>query len=98
MPQKTLSVRQEKRVAMLKEKESLIAKDGRKLVAKRPDLAVKRQGAGRKRDFVALAKKTSRPGIFEMLGSYDLNTDDAELFGDDRYRRLMNLLIYRSLG
>lgn len=31
-----------------------------------------------------------------MLGSYGLQKDDAELFGDDRYRRLMNLLIYRS--
>ncbi len=85
-------------MAILKEKESLIAKNSRKLVAKRPDFAVKRQGAGRKRDFLSLAKKTSRPGIFEMLGSYDLNTDDAELFGDDHYRRLINILIYRSQG
>ena len=85
-------------MAILKENEALIAKDRRKLAVKRPNLALKRQGAGRKRDFISLAKKTSRPGIFEMLGSYDLNTDDAELFGDDRYRRLINLLIYRSLG
>jgi len=90
-------------VAILKKKELLIARNGRKLVAQRPDLAVKHPdlavkhpGAGRKRDLISLAKKTSRPGIFEMLGSYDLNTDDAELFGDDRYRRLINLLIYRS--
>jgi hypothetical protein len=82
---------------MLKKKESLIARDGRKLVAKRPELARKHPGSGQKRYFLSLAKKTSRPGIFETLGSYDLNTDEAELFGDDRYRRLVNLLIYRSL-
>lgn len=81
---------------MLKEKESLIPKNGRKLAAQRPDLVAKHRDAGRKRYFVSLAKKTSRPGIFETLGSYDLYTDDAELFGDDQYRRLMNILIYRS--
>lgn len=83
-------------MAMLKYNESLVPKNGRKLVAKRPALAVKNPVVGRKRDFLSLAKKTSRPGIFENLGSYDLNTDDAELFGDDRYRRLINILIYRS--
>lgn len=60
------------------------------------NLAEKNIGAEKKRYFVSLAKKTSRPGIFEMLGSYDMKKDDAELFGDDRYRRLMNILIYRS--
>jgi len=59
-------------------------------------LAEKNIGAERKRYFVSVAKKTSRPGIFELLGAYDLKKDDAELFGDDRYRRLMNILIYRS--
>ena len=58
--------------------------------------AEKDVGARKKRYFVSLAKKTSRPGIFEMLGSYDMKKDDAELFGDDQYRRLMNILIYRS--
>jgi hypothetical protein len=59
-------------------------------------LVEKTVGTVKKRYFISLAKKTSRPGIFELLGSYDLNKDDAELFGDDRYRRLMNILIYRS--
>jgi hypothetical protein len=81
---------------MLKENESLIAGNGRKLSATRPDLRVKNPDTRQKRYFLSLARKSSRPGIFEMLGSYDLNSDDAELFGDDRYRRLMNLLIYRS--
>jgi len=81
---------------MLKENESLVAKDGRKLAVKRPDLGLRPSSTRHKRYFLSLARKTSRPGIFEMLGSYDLNTDDAELFGDDRYRRLMNLLIFRS--
>ena len=31
-----------------------------------------------------------------MLGAYDLKKDDAELFWDDHYRRLINLLIYRT--
>ncbi len=84
-------------VVMLKENEAIIAKNGRKLVAKRPDLSLKQPNSGNKRYFISLAKQISRPGIFETLGSYDLNTDDAELFGDDSYRRLMNLLIYRSL-
>ncbi len=83
---------------MLRQNESLVAKHGRKLVAKRPDLTWKYPGVGRKRYFLSLAKKSSRPGIFETLGSYDLNKDDAELFGDDRYRRLINILIYRSLA
>ena len=82
---------------MLKENEAIVAKNGRKLAVKRPDLGLKRPNTGNQRYFIALAKQTSRPGIFETLGSYDLNTDDAELFGDDRYRRLINLLIYRSL-
>lgn len=60
------------------------------------NLAKKNIGVGKKRYFISLAKKTSRPGIFELLGAYDLKKDDAELFGDDRYRRLMNILIYRS--
>jgi len=81
---------------MLKENEAIVAKNGRKLAVKRPDLGLKRPDSGNKRYFIALAKQTSRPGIFETLGSYDLNMDDAELFGDDRYRRLINLLIYRS--
>jgi len=85
-------------MAMLKEKQSLIPKNGLKLAVRRPGLVGKHTGTGQKRYFVSLAKKTSRPGIFEMLGSYDLNTDDAELFGDDQYRRLINLLIYRSQG
>ena len=81
---------------MLKENASLTAKDGRKLAVKRPDLPLKHPDTRHRRYFLSLARKTSRPGIFETLGSYDLNTDDAELFGDDRYRRLINLLIYRS--
>lgn len=81
---------------MLKENESIIAKNGRKLAVKRPDLVLKYPDTRHKRDFLSLARKTSRPGIFELLGSYDLNTDDANLFGDDQYRRLMNLLVYRS--
>ena len=60
------------------------------------NLGGKTVGAEKKRYFIALAKKSSRPGIFEMLGSYGLKKDDAELFGDDRYRRLINILIYRS--
>lgn len=66
------------------------------MVENSQSLAEKNIGVGKKRYFISLAKKTSRPGIFELLGSYDLNKDDAELFGDDRYRRLMNILIYRS--
>lgn len=66
------------------------------MVENNHNLAEKNIGAEKKRYFVSLAKQTSRPGIFELLGSYDLNKDDAELFGDDRYRRLMNILIYRS--
>jgi hypothetical protein len=85
-------------MTMLKQKGNLLARNGYKLVAPRPDSVVKYPGAGRRRYFLALAKNTSRPGIFETLGSYDLNTDDAELFGDDRYRRLINTLIYRSLA
>ena len=81
---------------MLKENESLVAKDGRKLVVKRPDFGLRHSSGQHKRYFLSLARNTSRPGIFEMLGSYDLNTDDAKLFGDDCYRRLMNLLIFRS--
>jgi hypothetical protein len=82
---------------MLKKKEPLIAENSRKLVAKRPELAMKLPGSGQKRYFLSLAKKTSRSGIFETLGSYGLNTDDAELFGDDCYRRLVNFLTYRTL-
>lgn len=81
---------------MLKENKSLVSKDSRKLVAKRPALVFRHSSTQHKRYFLSLARNTSRPGVFEMLGSYDLNTDDAELFGDDRYRRLMNLLIFRS--
>jgi hypothetical protein len=81
---------------MLKENKFLVAKDGRKLVAKRPELGLRNSSTPHKRYFLSLAMNTSRPGIFEMLGSYDLNTDEAELFGDDRFRRLMNLLIFRS--
>jgi hypothetical protein len=81
---------------MLKENESMIARNGRKLSAERPSLGLKKTDTMQKRYCLSLARKSSRPGIFEMLGSYELNSDDAELFGDDRYRRLMNLLIYRS--
>ncbi len=70
-------------------KGSAIVKDDQEKVMKQTE-------AGRRRYFISLAKKNSRPGIFETLGSYDLNADDAELFGDDRYRRLINILIYRS--
>jgi hypothetical protein len=66
------------------------------MVENNQNLAEKKIGVNKKRYFISLAKKNSHPGIFELLGSYDLNTDDAELFGDDRYRRLMNILIYRS--
>lgn len=67
------------------------------MIAKsRQSLAGNNAAAEKKRYFVSLAKKSSRPGIFEMLGSYGLKKDDAELFGDDRYRRLINILIYRS--
>lgn len=66
------------------------------MVKNNQNVAEKNIGSEKKRYFVSLAKQTSRPGIFELLGSYDLKKDDAELFGDDRYRRLMNILIYRS--
>jgi len=66
------------------------------MVENSQNLAGKNIGAEKKRYFISLAKQSSRPGIFELLGSYDLKKDDAELFGDDRYRRLMNILIYRS--
>ncbi|MFQ5449291.1 MAG: hypothetical protein ACE5E9_01610 [Nitrospinaceae bacterium] len=49
-----------------------------------------------KRRLVLVAKNNARPGIFESLGAYNLHQDDAELFSDDHYRRLMNILIYRS--
>ncbi len=70
-------------------KEAAIENRKQKLAGSHPN-------ADQKRYFVSLAKKNSRPGIFEMLGEYDLKTDDAELFGDDHYRRLINLLIYRT--
>ena len=81
---------------MLKENEAIVAKNVRKLAVTRPEFVLKRQNTGNKRYFISLAKQISRPGIFESLGSYGLNSDDAELFGDDGYRRLINLLIYRS--
>ena len=54
-------------------------------------------GAARKRHLLSIAKKNARPGPFEKLGSFDRKKDDAELFGNDQYRRMMNLLIHRSL-
>ncbi len=50
-----------------------------------------------KRNLLLIAKQNARPGIFEALGAFDRKKDDAELFGNDQYRRMMNTLIHRSL-
>ncbi len=57
----------------------------------------KNASAVHRRSLLSIAKRHARPGIFEALGSFDRKKDDAELFGNDQYRRMMNYLIHRSL-
>ncbi len=48
--------------------------------------------------FVVMDKQKSVPGLFERLGEYDLNAEETELMMNDEYRKIMNYLLYISLG
>lgn len=48
--------------------------------------------------FVMMDKQKSEPGLFERLGEYDLDADEIELMKDDEYRKIMNYLLFISLG
>lgn len=66
---------------------------------KQPKHPAGRQGGIiNERLFIMMEKEKSRPGPFELLGNYDSNKSEAELFSDAEYRHLVNLLLYLSLG